>query len=184
MCQLIPFHAVVVSSLSFSLDLGDVVYLAVFTHSKLPSHAMTSELQTTVGQTASIDVLTSDIKTLEALLRNGQITSRCLVEAYLAQIAKHDDYLHAMIQITPRELLFERADSLDEGRKAGQKGGPLYGIPIIVKVCSESGIISFSESFLLIALGYTGYPSMPRAGNHSRQLVTGGIQASEKQQSC
>ncbi|KAK7699196.1 hypothetical protein SLS64_011825 [Diaporthe eres] len=80
---------------------------------------MTPELPTIVGQSASIDVLTSDIKTLEALLRNGQSTSRCLLEAYLAQIEKHDDYLHAMIQVTPRELLFERADSLDKGRRAG-----------------------------------------------------------------
>ncbi|KAK7738882.1 hypothetical protein SLS63_002219 [Diaporthe eres] len=79
---------------------------------------MTPELPTIVGQSASIDVLTSDIKTLEALLRNGQSTSRCLLEAYLAQIEKHDDYLHAMIQVTPRELLFERADSLDKGRRA------------------------------------------------------------------
>ncbi|KAL2279473.1 hypothetical protein FJTKL_13367 [Diaporthe vaccinii] len=94
---------------------------------------MTPELPTIVGQASSIDVLTSDIKTLEALLRNGQTTSRCLVEAYLAQIEKHDDYLHAMIQTTSRELLFESADSLDKGRKAGRQCGPLYGIPIIVK---------------------------------------------------
>lgn len=148
MCQLIYFHAVVVSSLSFSPDLGNVVYLAVFTYVKLPSHAMTPELPTIVGQSASIDVLTSDIKTLQVLLRNGQTTSRCLVEAYLAQIEKHDDYLHAMIQITPRELLFERADSLDKGRKAGRQCGPLYGIPIIVKVCSENGkICYFLNSF-------------------------------------
>lgn len=143
MCQLIYFHAVVASSLSLSVDLGNVVYLAVFNHIKLPSRAMTPELATIVEQTASIDVLTSDIKTLEALLRNGQTTSRCLVEAYLAQIEKHDDYLHAMIQITPRELLFERADSLDKGRKAGRQCGPLYGIPIIVKVCSENGTICY-----------------------------------------
>lgn len=91
-----------------------------------------------MGSTAGVDVLTSDIKVIETLLRHGHTTSRFLVEAYLAQIEKHDNYLHAMIQITPKELLFERADSLDKGRRAGKECGPLYGIPIIVKVSSEN----------------------------------------------
>lgn len=87
-----------------------------------------------MDKTTSIDVLTSDIETLEDLLRRGHTTSRQLIEAYLAQIEKHDGYLHAMIQTTPTELLFERADTLDKGRKDGKNCGPLYGIPIIVKV--------------------------------------------------
>lgn len=101
---------------------------------------MTPKTPTIVGPTAGIDVLTSDIKAIETLLRNGRTTSRFLVEAYLAQIEKHDDYLHAMIQITPKKLLFERADSLDKEREAGKECGPLYGIPIIVKVSSENGM--------------------------------------------
>lgn len=99
---------------------------------------MTPNIPTIMGSTAGIDVLTSDIKEIETLLRHGHTTSRFLVEAYLAQIEKHDDYLHAMIQIAPKELLFERADSLDKRRKAGKECGPLYGIPIIVKVNSEN----------------------------------------------
>lgn len=39
-----------------------------------------------------------------------------------------------MIQITPKQLLFARADELDKARKAGNKCGPLYGIPVILKV--------------------------------------------------
>lgn len=113
---------------------------AVFTYINVASssHAMTPNIPTIMGSTAGIDVLTSDIKEIETLLRHGHTTSRFLVEAYLAQIEKHDDYLHAMIQIAPKELLFERAESLDKRRKAGKECGPLYGIPIIVKVNSEN----------------------------------------------
>lgn len=62
--------------------------------------------------TARIDVLTSGIRSLESLLRQGHVTSRCLVDAHLAQIEEHDSYLHAMIQTTSEHLLLVRADEL------------------------------------------------------------------------
>ncbi|KID60684.1 Amidase, partial [Metarhizium hybridum] len=86
-----------------------------------------------MGFAASIDVLTADIKGLQSLLGQGHVTSRSLVESYLAQIDKHDGYLHAMIQITPTHLLSERAGQMDRERRAGSIRGPLHGIPIIIK---------------------------------------------------
>ncbi|KJK76332.1 hypothetical protein H634G_08392 [Metarhizium anisopliae BRIP 53293] len=87
----------------------------------------------TMGFAASIDVLTADIKGLQSLLGQGHVTSRSLVESYLAQIDKHDGYLHAMIQIMPTHLLSERAGQMDRERRAGSIRGPLHGIPIIIK---------------------------------------------------
>ena len=45
-----------------------------------------------MGGPLSLDVLTADVKTLQGLLRDGRLTSRALVEAYLTQINKHDDH--------------------------------------------------------------------------------------------
>lgn len=83
----------------------------------------------------NVDVLTIDAKALQALLSAGEVTSLGLVRKYVAQIKKHDEKLHAMIRITPNDLLEEAAKSLDEERAAGKTRGPLHGIPIIIKVC-------------------------------------------------
>jgi amidase len=80
------------------------------------------------------DLLTADTKVLQQMLTAGSITSAGLVDAYLAQIRKHDDYLHAMIQTTPLSILKASAQTLDEEREAGKVRGPLHGIPILVKV--------------------------------------------------
>jgi amidase len=82
----------------------------------------------------AVDVLTADIKTLQNWLQHGHGTSVALVESYLAQIQKHDGYLHAMIQVRSLDLLLETAKSLDQERQKGKLRGPLHGIPIIIKV--------------------------------------------------
>ena len=82
-----------------------------------------------------INVLTADIKSLQMLLGAHKTTSQYLVELYLGQINKHDNYLHAMIQTAPRDQLLSKAKELDEERKSGKSRGPLHGIPILIKVC-------------------------------------------------
>lgn len=77
-----------------------------------------------MGASLTLDLLTADAKTLQGLLSNGSASSRALVEAYLAQIEKHDRRLHAMIQTAPRDLLLTTADQLDAERKAGKFRGP------------------------------------------------------------
>lgn len=80
------------------------------------------------------NVLTADLKLLQRRLGDGSLQSIDLVEAYLAQIHKHDDYLHAMVSIAPKHSLVIRATMLDRERKNGQLRIPLHGIPIILKV--------------------------------------------------
>ncbi|PSN63897.1 amidase signature enzyme [Corynespora cassiicola Philippines] len=81
----------------------------------------------------AISVLTADAVQLQNLLQSGQVDSMALIEAYLDQINKHDDYLHAMIQLAPLPLLQRRAMKLDKERKEGRVRGPLHGIPIMIK---------------------------------------------------
>lgn len=80
-----------------------------------------------------LNVLTADTAYLQSLLQHGSITSASLVDTYLAQIEKHDQYLKAVIQLTPLPLLRATAERLDFERKAGGLRGPLHGIPIIIK---------------------------------------------------
>ncbi|OKO93433.1 hypothetical protein PENSUB_12496 [Penicillium subrubescens] len=80
-----------------------------------------------------VDVLTIDAKGLQRSFERGDVTSLDLVKQYLAQIQRHDSKLHAMIQMTPNDLLEARAKLLDQERAAGKTRGPLHGIPIIIK---------------------------------------------------
>ncbi|OQE17313.1 hypothetical protein PENSTE_c021G09390 [Penicillium steckii] len=80
-----------------------------------------------------MNLLEIDAKQLQGLLESGEVTSLDLVRRYIAQIQRHDDKLHAMIQITPLDLIEQRARSLDQERAAGNVRGPLHGIPITIK---------------------------------------------------
>jgi amidase len=64
----------------------------------------------------------------------GRVTSRTLVDAYLARIATLDRQgpaLHSMIVVNPDARAI--ADSLDAERRAGRVRGPLHGIPVVLK---------------------------------------------------
>ena len=82
----------------------------------------------------SLDVLTADVKLLQNLLENGRTTSVNLVDSYLAQVHKHDGYLHAMLSMPSRDSLRNAAAKLDEERLRKKIRSPLHGIPIVVKV--------------------------------------------------
>lgn len=104
--------------------------------SATPTYTM-SDQNPKHSQEKMVDLLTIDVKALQALLSAGEVTSLGLVRQYVAQINKHDEKLHAMIRITPNDLLEEAAKSLDQERAAGKTRGPLHGIPIIIKVCCD-----------------------------------------------
>ncbi|KAI1122078.1 putative glutamyl-tRNA amidotransferase subunit A [Nemania abortiva] len=91
------------------------------------------------------DPPTADVQHLEALLRNGKVTSEDLVKQYLFMVQVYDKRLHAMIETTPEELLIQRARELDDERRIGPVKGPLHGIPVILKLI-DSGAIIFGKS--------------------------------------
>ena len=85
-------------------------------------------------QPTSLDLLVATAGDLQRGLSSGQLTSVELVDAYLAQIENHDDYLHAIISKPPRARLVEQAKKLDEERNNKAIRGKLHGIPILIKV--------------------------------------------------
>jgi amidase len=65
-----------------------------------------------------------------ALIRNGETTSRALVELYLDRIARHDPVVNAY-RIVFAERALEEADAAD--KRSGNGAGPLNGVPLAVK---------------------------------------------------
>lgn len=80
------------------------------------------------------DVMERTIPELQAAMESRHVTSRQLVELYLARIAAYDNIgpaLHAIVAINPEALTI--ADALDAERRARGARGPLHGIPVLVK---------------------------------------------------
>ena len=84
--------------------------------------------------TSRFDVTETTIASVHAAMREGTLTCRGLVSAYLARIAAYDQRgpaLNTLIVVNARALAV--ADSLDRHRARGSRLGALHCIPIIVK---------------------------------------------------
>jgi Asp-tRNA(Asn)/Glu-tRNA(Gln) amidotransferase A subunit family amidase len=84
-----------------------------------------------VSASASFDVFEKDIADLQRAMRDGRVTSRQLVEQYLARIKAYDGSINAIIALNPAAL--DQAAALDDERRAGRVRGPLHGIPLVLK---------------------------------------------------
>jgi amidase len=86
------------------------------------------------SQAVAFDVTEKSIEELQRAMQAGEITSRRLVELYLARIEacdKQGPALNAIVTVNPRAR--EAADKLDAERAGQGVRGPLYGIPVLVK---------------------------------------------------
>ncbi len=68
---------------------------------------------------------------LQRKMKSGELSSRKLVEKYLARIREIDPKIHSVIEINPDALAI--ADRLDKERKRGKMRGALHGIPVLIK---------------------------------------------------
>jgi amidase len=78
-----------------------------------------------------ISVVEATIPQMQAALASGAVTSRELVQQYLARIATYDKKLNAVMAVNPRAL--QEAEALDKERERGTIRGPLHGIPVAIK---------------------------------------------------
>jgi amidase len=83
------------------------------------------------GDEKSFTVVEASIPQMQAALKSGRVTSRDLVQQYLARIATYEDKINAAITVNPNAL--KEADERDRERKAGKIRGPLHGIPVAIK---------------------------------------------------
>jgi amidase len=76
-------------------------------------------------------VVEATIPQMQAAMAKGQVTSRQLVEQYLARIGMYEDRINATLAVNAKAL--EEADALDRERGQGKLRGPLHGIPVALK---------------------------------------------------
>jgi Asp-tRNA(Asn)/Glu-tRNA(Gln) amidotransferase A subunit family amidase len=83
---------------------------------------------------APFEVTEKSIEELQRAMQAGEITSRRLVDLYLARIEAYDKQgpaLNAIVAVNPRAR--EAADALDAERASRGARGPLHGVPVLVK---------------------------------------------------
>lgn len=83
------------------------------------------------AQRRSFSVIEATIPDMQRAMKEKRVTSRELVQQYLARIAMYDDKLHATITVNPNAL--KEAEELDRERARGKIRGPLHGIPVALK---------------------------------------------------
>jgi amidase len=99
-----------------------------------PAHGQQARPPAAARALPSFDVIEKSIEDLQRALGSGEVTSRQLVELYLARIDAYDQQgpsLNAIINVNPHAR--ETADQLDAERRQGKLRGPLHGIPVLVK---------------------------------------------------
>ncbi len=65
-------------------------------------------------------------------IKSGRVTSRELLELYLARVDQYNPAINAIV-VQQRELARQRADQADAALARGQDWGPLHGLPMTVK---------------------------------------------------
>ena len=81
-----------------------------------------------------------EISALQALMEQGDLTARELVEYYIGKIDERDrngPALNAIIELNPDARSI--ADALDLERQASGPRGPLHGIPVVLKANIDTG---------------------------------------------
>ena len=98
------------------------------------SVGLASQSPPAAGAPARFDPTERSIEDLQRAMAAGEVTSRQLVEAYLARIGEYDQRgpaLNAIKAVNP--IAAEAADALDRERAGRGARGPLHGIPVLVK---------------------------------------------------
>lgn len=80
------------------------------------------------------NIVEKDINSIQAVMNNGEVTSRELVLAYLERISKYDKSgpnLNSILELNPDALFI--AEAMDNERMTDGVRGPLHGIPVLLK---------------------------------------------------
>jgi amidase len=86
------------------------------------------------GQRGVSSILDAGVQEQQAQMAAGKLSSKSLVQQYLARIAAIDKAgprINAVIELNPDAVAI--AEQLDRERKAGKLRGPLHGIPVLIK---------------------------------------------------
>lgn len=79
-----------------------------------------------------MNILDLDILEISGKIKNKDLTSREVIEAYFENIEKTEEDINAFISLD-KDLALEKADKIDGKIKNGEKVGILAGVPISIK---------------------------------------------------
>lgn len=89
---------------------------------------------------------------MASAVATGVVSSRQIVESCLERIGEVNPHLNALVEVRPEEAL-SLADDADRRRAAGEKLGPLHGVPVAIKINSDQagyattqGVVAFKEA--------------------------------------
>ncbi len=86
----------------------------------------------TTTATSTSDLCYATATELARRIRNRDISSAEVTEAFLARIAAHNSKLNAIVHLFETEAR-SRAKEADEALARGQSWGPLHGVPVTIK---------------------------------------------------
>jgi amidase len=87
---------------------------------------------------------------LAALVRAREVSARELLEAHLAQVARHNPRLNALVTLD-EERARARALEADEALARGESWGPLHGVPITIKDSFMTAGVRTTSSYKRLA---------------------------------
>lgn len=92
---------------------------------------------------AGNDIVALDALALSAAIRQRQVSCREVMTAYLAQIARVNPQVNAIVALQDGDLLLRQADERDRQLAAGQYLGWMHGMPHAVKdLAATRGIVT------------------------------------------
>src|ERR1700761_1045138 len=94
------------------------------------SNAETTKNQETIGR-AALSSVELTVEQVQAAFESGVFTAESLVRTCLDRIAAYNPKYNAIIFLNPEAL--DDARAIDRRRAAGEKLGPLAGVPVVVK---------------------------------------------------
>jgi len=87
------------------------------------------------------EIIYASASSLARAIRDGEVSSREVVEAYLTRIEEVNPVLNAVVQLTA-DAAREEARAADEALARGDETGPLHGVPMTIKDAIETeGVI-------------------------------------------
>lgn len=147
---------------------------------------------------ADVDLNTLTVESIQAAYAKHQLTAEALVGACLQQIEKYNPFYNAIIFVN--ESALDDAREIDRRRAAGEKLGPLAGVPVVVKdpmdmvgfpttagwkfLCSKAGgidllperdapVVARMRAAGAIILGKTNVPVLSHSGSHANDSWAG-----------
>src|SRR4051812_38681354 len=98
-----------------------------------------------------MDITDLGASQLSARIHAKQLSSREVMQAFLARIDRLNPAFNAIVNLAPGEALLAQADECDKELAAGRSRGWLHGIPVAIKDASDAAGFPTTKGCELLA---------------------------------